>query len=259
MPSNLGVFEVLPDTEQTEYDFIKVGEVYYQWKNSFSFSLYHDIQWVEDTAFNRALKFCVEKYDHIGMNKMAAYYIYLMRFGGVDQTVKNSMLTTEGPNTDSPDSILPSLWYFINYDNDTILGVKNDGRLVFDPYITRETKDGTGYVYAGRESTLWNNLEADTEFMTKVTAVDNDLAKGEGDANFALSYNNALREYDDNQSDKWCERIYNKDAEREDRSARQNFVPYKRFLEYADAVPKTLIFLSVTEGICPPDGRIAYQ
>ena len=30
------------------------------------------------------------------MNKMAAYYIYLMRFGGVDQTVKNSMLTTEG-------------------------------------------------------------------------------------------------------------------------------------------------------------------
>ena len=214
MPSNLGVFEVLPDTEQTEYDFIKVGEVYYQWKNSFSFSLYHDIQWVEDTAFNRALKFCVEKYDHIEMNKMAAYYIYLMRFGGVDQTVKNSMLTTEGPNTDSPDSILPSLWYFINYDNDTILGVKNDGRLVFDPYITRETKDGTGYVYAGRESTLWNNLEADTEFMTKVTAVDNDLAKGEGDANFALSYNNALREYDDNQSDKWCERIYNKDAER---------------------------------------------
>mgnify|MGYP003288684041 FL=1 len=148
------------------------------------------------------------------MNKMAAYYIYLMRFGGVDQTVKNSMLTTEGPATDDSNSTLPSLWYFINYDNDTILGVKNDGRLVFDPYITRQTKDGTGYVYAGRESTLWNNLEEDIQFMEKVTEIDNVLAAGESNSLYALSYNNAIREYDTNQSDKWCERIYNKDAER---------------------------------------------
>ena len=75
------------------------------------------------------------------------------------------------------------MWYFINYDNDTILGVKNDGRLVFDPYITRETKDGTGYVYAGRESTLWNNLEADAQFMAKVTEIDNKLADGGADPN----------------------------------------------------------------------------
>lgn len=212
--SNLGEFDALPNEEETSYDFIKVGEKYFVWENEFNFSDYYDVQWVEDNAFNRALKFAVEKYDHIEMNKMAAYYIYLMRFGGVDQTVKNSMLTSEGPATDDPNSNLPSLWYFINYDNDTILGVKNDGRLVFDPYITRETKDGTGYVYAGRESTLWNNLEADTEFMDKVTEVDNALAKGEGNTRYALSYNNAVREYETNQSDKWCERIYNKDAER---------------------------------------------
>lgn len=212
--SNLGVFDVMPEEEETSYDFIKVGEKYFKWSNVFNFSDYYDVQWVDDTPFNRGLKFAVEKYDHIEMGKMAAYYIYLMRFGGVDQTVKNSMFTTEGPATDDPNSTLPSLWYFINYDNDTILGVKNDGRLVFDPYITRETKDGTGFVYAGRESTLWNNLEADIEFMNKVTAVDNDLAEGKGDSKYALSYNNAIREYDINQSDKWCERIYNKDAER---------------------------------------------
>ena len=212
--SNLGVKDELPTTQQTEFDFIKVGDKYYQWINYFNFSDYYETQWVEDNAFNRALKFAVEKYDHIEMNKMAAYYIYLMRFGGVDQTVKNSMLTTEGPASDDPNSTLPSLWYFINYDNDTILGVKNDGRLVFDPYITRETKDGNGYVYAGRESTLWNNLEGDIEFMNKVTEIDNQLAAGTGDTRYALSYGNALREYDINQSDKWCERIYNKDAER---------------------------------------------
>ena len=219
--SNTLYTDKLPDVEQANYKFIAIGTpedkenaAYYVWKNEFDFSLYHEPQHVEDTAFNRALKFAVEKYDHIEMDKMAAYYIYLMRFGGVDQTVKNSMLTTEGPASDDPQSTLPSLWYFINYDNDTILGVKNDGRLVFDPYITRDTKDGTGYVYAGRESTLWNNLEADIEFMEHVTAVDNNLASSTGSSLYTLSYDNALREYDANQSDKWCQRIYNKDAER---------------------------------------------
>ena len=214
MPSNVLVVDELPSTHESSYDYVLVGETYYVWANTYNFEDFHNVQWVDDTAFNRALKFAVEKYDHIEMNKMAAYYIYLMRFGGVDQTVKNSMLTTEGPATDDANSTLPSLWYFINYDNDTILGVKNDGRLVFDPYITRETKDGTGYVYAGRESTLWNNLEADAQFMAKVTEVDNKLAEGGSDPLFSLSFANALREYDTNQSDKWCERIYNKDAER---------------------------------------------
>lgn len=205
----------IPETHQTEYDYVLVNNnEYYVWDNTYNLEDFHIEQKVDDTAFNRALKFAVEKYDHIDMDKMAAYYIYLMRFGGVDQTVKNAMLTTEGPANDDPLSTLPSLWYFINYDNDTILGVKNDGRLVFDPYITRQTKDGTGYVYAGRESTLWNNLENDTEFMETVTKVDNILAKGEGNSLYALSYSNAIREYDINQSDKWCERIYNKDAER---------------------------------------------
>lgn len=212
--SNLGELSEVPSSERTEYEYIKVGDVYYKWINTFSFSHFYEPMWLKDTPLHRALKFAVEKYDHIEMDKMAAYYIYLMRFGGVDQTVKNSMLTTEGPSVDDPESKLPSLWYFINYDNDTILGVKNDGRLVFDPYITRETKDGSGYVYAGRTSTLWNNLEADIEFMEHVTKVDNQLAKGEGNANYALSYNNAIREYETNQSDKWCERIYNFDAQK---------------------------------------------
>ena len=214
LPSNVLESEAIPEVHELAYDYVLVDGKYYAWNNMYKLEDYHETQWVDDTTYNRALKFAIEKYDHIDMEKMAAYYIYLMRFGGVDQTVKNSMLTTEGPATDDPSSTLPSLWYFINYDNDTILGVKNDGRLVFDPYITRQTKDGTGYVYAGRESTLWNNLEEDIQFMEKVTEVDNKLAKGEGNSLYALSYDNAIREYDINQSDKWCERIYNKDAER---------------------------------------------
>lgn len=52
-----------------------------------------------------------------------------MRFGGVDQTVKNAMLETEDGQH----------YFFINYDNDTVLGVRNDGWLVYDPDITRST------------------------------------------------------------------------------------------------------------------------
>ena len=161
-----------------------------------------------NTAENRLEKFRVEKYDHFDMDKMAAYYIYLMRFGGVDQTVKNAMLTTEGSD-DNENPLLPSKWYFINYDNDTILGLKNNGHLVFNPYITRETKEeGGAFAYAGRESTMWNNLEFDSEFMTLVSTIDSKLQSGNG-----LSYANAIDMYNNKQSGQWCERIYNMDAE----------------------------------------------
>lgn len=50
-------------------------------------------------------------------------------------------------------------------------------------------------------------LEADTDFMTYyVPEVDNVLANG------GLSYSTALKYFNINQSDKWCERIYNEDA-----------------------------------------------
>jgi hypothetical protein len=40
--------------------------------------------------------FSEKKCDYFDVWKMAAYYIYLMRFAGIDQVVKNSRLTTEG-------------------------------------------------------------------------------------------------------------------------------------------------------------------
>ena len=91
-----------------------------------------------------AEKFYNEKKDHLDIWKCAAYYVYLMRFGAVDQVVKNSMFTTEDGQH----------WYYINYDNDTVLGLKNTGALVYPPTITRETMDGTTYAYAGHESRL---------------------------------------------------------------------------------------------------------
>lgn len=143
-------------------------------------------------------KFAIEKFDHFDIWKIAAYYVYLMRFGAVDQVVKNSMFTSEDGQH----------WYYINYDNDTILGLDNSGNLAYPPTITRETPSGADYAYMGHSSRLWNMLEADTEFMTYyVPETDSALFSG------GLTYADALRYFNVNQSDKWCERVYNQDAE----------------------------------------------
>lgn len=92
-------------------------------------------------------EFSTGKWAHLDVYKIAAYYIYLMRFGGVDQTVKNAMFTTE-------DGVH---WYYINYDNDTILGVRNDGLLKFGYDIDRQSTDpdnANAYCYAGHDSVL---------------------------------------------------------------------------------------------------------
>lgn len=146
-------------------------------------------------------KFKTEKWNHLDIYKVAAYYIYLMRFGAVDQTVKNSMFTSEDGTH----------FYFINYDNDTVLGVRNDGLLIYPPTITRQSLDTTYttevYAYAGHDSTLWNLLEADSEFMQIVSTVDNALYQA------GLRYADVIDMFDTKQSKKWCERIYNQDSQ----------------------------------------------
>lgn len=145
--------------------------------------------------------FATEKWDHFNVHLMAAYYVYIMRCGAVDQTVKNSMLTSEDGEH----------WYFINYDNDTIFGVRNDGLLIYPPTIDRQTLDTsfstTVYAYAGHDSRLWNLLEADEEFMEIVREVDQALYIA------GFSYNGVINMFDVQQAEKWCERIYNQDAE----------------------------------------------
>lgn len=145
--------------------------------------------------------FATEKWQHLDVYKMAAYYVYVMRFGAVDQMVKNAMFTSEDGQK----------FYYINYDNDTINGLRNDGYLVYSPTITRQTLDDSYttevYAYAGHDSLLWNSLEADTEFMQIVQTVDAELY------NVGLTYANVIKMFDEQQSAKWCERVYNRDAQ----------------------------------------------
>ena len=151
--------------------------------------------------------FATQKWEHFNVYLLAAYYVYLMRFGAVDQTVKNAMLTSEDGKK----------FYFINYDNDTINGLINSGYLEVPPHAVRTTlgKDGQPY-YAGAESRLWNLCEQDTEFISIVRQVDEALYSA------GLRYEDVINVFDNEQADKWVERVYNQDAQ------------YKYISPYAD-------------------------
>lgn len=168
---------------------------------------------------NNPTAFATQKWEHLQVYLMAAYYVYLMRFGAVDQVVKNAMFTSE-------DGVH---FYYINYDNDTINGLRNNGILAFDPTIDRQSLDpatgGLAYAYAGHDSVLWNLLEGDSEFMEIVKQVDNALYTS------GLRYDNVIRYFDNEQSDKWNERVYNQDAQ------------YKYIGPYTDSGNNNLLML----------------
>ncbi len=174
-----------------------------------------------DTPENRQLKFNVEKWEHFDVWKVAGYYIYLMRYGAVDQFVKNTMLFTDGNGLyDERTEKKYRKWFFLNYDNDCLFGLRNNGQLAFNWDLNRQTKDGAGdiivdsgdtstegesheYAMMGHDSTLWNNLEADEEFMRMVRDLDNAMCSQK------LTYENMVTEFDTKQTEVWCERIYN--------------------------------------------------
>lgn len=142
--------------------------------------------------------FASQKWEHFNVYMMAAYWVYLMRHAGADQFVKNAMFTSEDGQH----------FYYILYDNDTINGLINTGRLRITPTDDRQTTDDSGaYVFAGHDSRLWNMLEADSEFQDVVKKVDNALYSA------GVSYLNCLKTFDEDQADKWVERVYNQDAQ----------------------------------------------
>lgn len=194
--NHLALFQ---DTNNWDSEWEDAFEGRYPDGNKDTTALRNFANWIVDTDQER---FATEKWDRLDVYKTAAYYIYLMRFGAVDQPVKNSMLTTE-------DGIH---WFWINYDNDTIFGLRNDGPLVYDPYITRQTLDpsfsSTVYAYAGHDSKLWNLLEGDEEFMKVIVPKVDDALYAAG-----LSYGGIVDMFDNQQAGKWCERIYIRDAE----------------------------------------------
>ena len=170
---------------------------------------YGQIKYTHDTAEYRAAKFKNELKDYFDVKFLCDYYILNDCVAGVDQRVKNMMWgfwydpTYTGPG----DGVL---CYPIYYDNDTILGVRNDGRNVFYWDIDEESLDPTAdpatksYAFAGHDSVLWKNLR---EQCSKELSESYQRIRKDNMTNARMYYF-----FDDTQSGKFCERIYNKDA-----------------------------------------------
>lgn len=162
------------------------------------------VKWVKSTQ-NDGGKFKAELANWFDVDYLCDYYMFTEIMGCVDQRVKNMMMGFwYDPEKDKV------LAYMIFYDCDTILGVRNDGRLKYswdvdentvDPELSTEEK--TVYAYAGHDSVLWKNLRE--QFQEELQAAYRRIRE-------RMSNSTIFKMFDDEQSAKFCERIYNLDA-----------------------------------------------
>ena len=163
------------------------------------------VSWVKSTQ-NDGAKFKAELADYFDVDYLCDYYMFTDIMGCVDQRVKNMMMAFwYDPDKDK------TLAYMIFYDCDTILGVRNDGRLKYnwdvdenttDPELSTEEK--TVYAYAGHDSVLWKNLRE--QFPDELEAAYKRIRE-------RMSNSTIFNMFDTEQSAKFCERIYNLDAQ----------------------------------------------
>lgn len=154
--------------------------------------------WIVSTIDNPS-KFKSECEKHFNINFLLSYYLFTEIFGMVDQRAKNMFFATWG-NEGSGDC----KWYPILYDNDTCLGLNNEGKNVFDYKIEYHDTIGTQSVWNGEESVLWKNVEL--SYSEEIVA----LYKRIRSENI-LKYEDILQVLNHDQADKWCESIYNSD------------------------------------------------
>ena len=150
--------------------------------------------WVASTR-NNPVKFKQEYESYFNKNFLLFYYMITELYAMVDQRAKNMMLATWDGNT----------WFPIFYDNDTCLGLNNEGAIAFGYGVESNDTIGTQNVFNGADSVLWNNVE---------TALSDDIMAlyQQARASGLLSYDTTMDVLNGEQSNKWCESIYNEDG-----------------------------------------------
>lgn len=143
-------------------------------------------------------KFKTECSQHFNVNFLLSYYIFTELFGMVDQRAKNQFLTTWGNEGGAYRK-----WYLIFYDNDTALGINNEGALVFDYNI--EYHDEGVWDGQSSHSLLWELVEQG--YAEELQTMYQNMRSTN-----VLSYNTLTNILNVEQSDKWSESIYNMDG-----------------------------------------------
>lgn len=158
-------------------------------------------QWWSAGTYNSTQQaFEATAHEHLDMYKLAAYYIFFLRFGLVDSVERNAQLKTyDGQH-----------WHYEPWDMDIALGNTNQGALVLNPPMTRNDFEPgtTTYAFSGRTLTssnvLWDCLEAWDYWSNRLVP---EVAQALYDA--GLNYDNIIKMFDGEYSDKWSETMYN--------------------------------------------------
>jgi hypothetical protein len=145
---------------------------------------------------NNPAKFKAEIDDYFMKDNIISYYVLTELFGMVDQRAKNMFATTYDKQR----------WQFIFYDNDTALGINNEGANVFDYNIETADTAGSGHVWNGWDSELWKLVEAC--YMDDITQMYKDMR-----ISGLLTYDKVFQVLNVEQCGKWCEVIYNMDGQ----------------------------------------------
>lgn len=140
-------------------------------------------------------KFKAEVETYFDRRQLVAYYLLTLVFGMVDQRAKNMFLTRMGDGK----------WLFIFYDNDTCMGINNEGAIAFEYNVEIHDVVGSSAVWNGAESELWRLVE--DAFAEEIGQLYYDLRqKG------LLTYERVIEYMNTRQSDRWCEAVYNEDG-----------------------------------------------
>lgn len=132
------------------------------------------------------------------LHKSLVYYVWTFFFLMVDQRAKNMFMTYWGKT---------GKWEPWFYDNDTCLGINNEGQMVFDYYHedTDVTEEGNK-VYNGQDSVLWNKFRE--AFGAEIQECYQTLR-----SNNKLTYELVRNQFVTKGSDMWSESIYNEDSD----------------------------------------------
>lgn len=149
-----------------------------------------------DTDKRRLAKFKDKFNDYFDMHYCLIYYVYSFLMLMVDQRTKNLMWT-------SWDKLHWQPWF---YDNDTCMGINNEGLLVFDYWYEDTDLFEGGSVYNGQDHAFWVNFRMcfSEEIKEMYQAMRSDGR---------LSYSKMIDYFNNQGSKQWSISIYNEDSE----------------------------------------------
>jgi len=151
--------------------------------------------WVVSCIGNPA-KFRTELPGYFHQDFLISYFVITELLAMVDQRAKNCFWTTFDTQ----------IWLPIFYDNDTCLGINNEGVNVFSFDVETGDRIGTKSVWNADDSELWKLVSQ--AFPNEIKAMYQRIRKDN-----TLSYDSVLSILNGEHSDLWAETVYNEDGQ----------------------------------------------